>query len=60
LNENLLTAKATEETILKPAARGFFGELGESCHLYQCRRTYTSMTGSLMHKEVTDISVMEH
>lgn len=53
LGPSLLTAKATEEVILESAARDFFKELGLRTFI-NAAGTYTSMTGSLMHKEVTD------
>ena len=53
LGPSLLTAKATEEAILESAARDFFKELGLRTFI-NAAGTYTSMTGSLMHKEVTD------
>lgn len=53
LGPGLLTAKVTEEVVLKPAARDFFKELGLRTFI-NAAGTYTAMTGSLMHKEVTD------
>ncbi len=53
LGPSMLTAKAVEETIAKPIARDFFKELGVRTFI-NAAGTYTSMTGSLMRKEVTD------
>lgn len=53
LGPSLLSAKATEEAILESAGRDFFKELGLRTFI-NAAGTYTSMTGSLMHKEVTD------
>ena len=53
LGPSLLYAKATEEAILESAGRDFFKELGLRTFI-NAAGTYTSMTGSLMHKEVTD------
>ncbi|MEP3208088.1 MAG: aminotransferase class V-fold PLP-dependent enzyme [Maribacter sp.] len=53
LGPSLLKAKVVEETVLKPATRDFFKELGLRTFI-NAAGTYTSMTGSLMHKEVTD------
>lgn len=53
LGPSLLTAKVTEQTVTVPAARDFFKELGLRTFI-NAAGTYTSMTGSLMHKEVTD------
>ena len=53
LGPSLLTAKVTEKTVAVPAARDFFKELGLRTFI-NAAGTYTSMTGSLMHKEVTD------
>ncbi len=57
---SILAAKAAEETIAKSTlpvsgtvARDFFKELGLRTFI-NAAGTYTSMTGSLMHKEVTD------
>ena len=50
---SLLTAKMAEATVAKPLARDFFKELGLRTFI-NAAGTYTSMTGSLMHKEVTD------
>ena len=49
---SLVTAKAMEETVAKPLARDFFKELGIRTFI-NAAGTYTSMTGSLMQKEVT-------
>lgn len=53
IGPNLLSASAIEETVIKPAARDFFKELGLRTFI-NAAGTYTSMTGSLMHREVTD------
>lgn len=53
LGPGLLTAKVAEEVVLKPVARDFFKELGLRTFI-NAAGTYTAMTGSLMHKEVTD------
>lgn len=53
LGPSLLTAKVAEETVAKPLARDFFKELGLRTFI-NAAGTYTSMTGSLMHKEVTN------
>lgn len=53
LGPSFLSAKVVEETLVKPAARDFFKELGIRTFI-NAAGTYTSMTGSLMHKEVTD------
>ncbi|MGI9549880.1 MAG: aminotransferase class V-fold PLP-dependent enzyme [Aurantibacter sp.] len=53
LGPSLLTAKVVEETVATPAARDFFKELGLRTFI-NAAGTYTSMTGSLMHKEVTN------
>ncbi|MGB5554608.1 MAG: aminotransferase class V-fold PLP-dependent enzyme [Flavobacteriaceae bacterium] len=53
MGPSMLTAKVTEETVAKPLARDFFKELGLRTFI-NAAGTYTSMTGSLMHKEVTD------
>ncbi|WP_245224711.1 selenocysteine synthase [Pseudozobellia sp. WGM2] len=53
LGPSLVSAKTTEEVFLKPAARDFFKELGLRTFI-NAAGTYTSMTGSLMHKEVTE------
>lgn len=52
LGPSLLTAKAMEDTAVEPAARNFFKELGLRTFI-NAAGTYTAMTGSLMHKEVT-------
>ncbi len=52
LGPSLLTAK-TVETVAKPTARNFFKELGVRTFI-NAAGTYTSMTGSLMSKPVTD------
>ncbi len=49
---SLLTAK-TVEAVIEPAARNFFKELGIRTFI-NAAGTYTSMTGSLMPKAVTD------
>lgn len=53
LGPGILTAKGFEQTVIQPAARNFFKELGIRTFI-NAAGTYTSMTGSLMHKEVTD------
>lgn len=53
LGPSLLTAKVAEEVVLKPVVRDFFKELGLRTFI-NAAGTYTAMTGSLMHKEVTD------
>ncbi|WP_425235451.1 aminotransferase class V-fold PLP-dependent enzyme [Ulvibacterium sp.] len=53
LGPELLRAKVVEKTITKPLARDFFKELGIRTFI-NAAGTYTSMTGSLMPKEVTD------
>ncbi len=53
LGPSMLTAKAVETTIAKPIARDFFKELGVRTFI-NAAGTYTSMTGSLMRKEVTE------
>ncbi|MCP4975006.1 MAG: aminotransferase class V-fold PLP-dependent enzyme [Maribacter sp.] len=52
LGPSLLTAKAIEDTVVGPAPRNFFKELGLRTFI-NAAGTYTAMTGSLMHKEVT-------
>ncbi|WP_041632689.1 aminotransferase class V-fold PLP-dependent enzyme [Maribacter sp. HTCC2170] len=49
---SLLSAKAIEKSSSIPLARDFFKELGLRTFI-NAAGTYTSMTGSLMHKEVT-------
>lgn len=53
LGPELLRAKVLEETVVKPLSRDFFKELGIRTFI-NAAGTYTSMTGSLMPKEVTD------
>ncbi len=53
IGPGLLSANIIEKTVIKPAARDFFKELGLRTFI-NAAGTYTSMTGSLMHKEVTD------
>ncbi len=53
LGPSILTAKGIEETVATPMVRNFFKELGLRTFI-NAAGTYTSMTGSLMHKEVTD------
>ena len=53
LGPSMLTAKAVETNIAKPIARDFFKELGVRTFI-NAAGTYTSMTGSLMRKEVTE------
>jgi len=50
---NLVSGKVLDATVTKPAARDFFKELGIRTFI-NAAGTYTSMTGSLMHKDVTD------
>lgn len=52
LGPSLLTAK-TVEAVTEPAARNYFKELGVRTFI-NAAGTYTSMTGSLMPKPVTD------
>lgn len=53
IGPSILTAKVAEETLVKPLARDFFKELGLRTFI-NAAGTYTSMTGSLMHTEVTE------
>ncbi len=53
LGPGILTAQVLDETVVKPVARDFFKELGLRTFI-NAAGTYTSMTGSLMHKEVTE------
>lgn len=53
LGPGILSAQVLGETVAKPAARDFFKELGLRTFI-NAAGTYTSMTGSLMHKEVTE------
>lgn len=53
IGPSIVTAKVAEEAVVKPLARDFFKELGLRTFI-NAAGTYTSMTGSLMHKEVTD------
>jgi len=53
LGPGILSAHVLEETVAIPATRDFFKELGLRTFI-NAAGTYTSMTGSLMHKEVTD------
>jgi len=60
LGPSILTSKMTEEALIKTTlpisgsvARDFFKELGLRTFI-NAAGTYTSMTGSLMHKEVTE------
>ncbi len=52
LGSELLNAKGFNEVVLRPNLRNFFKELGLRTFI-NAAGTYTSMTGSLMHKEVT-------
>ena len=52
LGVELLNAKGLNEIVLRPNVRNFFKELGLRTFI-NAAGTYTSMTGSLMHKEVT-------
>lgn len=51
LGSELLIGQGLNNVILEPAARNFFKELGLRTFI-NAAGTYTSMTGSLMHKEV--------
>ena len=51
LGPGLSTAKAAEHAAIESAGRNFFKELGLRTFI-NAAGTYTSMTGSLMHKEV--------
>lgn len=53
LGPQLLSANNLTETVAIPSTRNFFKELGLRTFI-NAAGTYTSMTGSLMHKEVTD------
>lgn len=53
LGPGMIAANVMEKTVVKPMARDFFKELGVRTFI-NAAGTYTSMTGSLMHKEVTD------
>ena len=53
LGPGILTSKMGEEAVITPVARDFFKELGLRTFI-NAAGTYTSMTGSLMQKEVTD------
>ena len=53
LGPSILTSKMGEEAVITPVARDFFKELGLRTFI-NAAGTYTSMTGSLMQKEVTD------
>lgn len=53
LAPSMLMANVVDKTVTKPLARDFFKELGLRTFI-NAAGTYTSMTGSLMHKEVTD------
>ncbi|GAB5474896.1 MAG: DgaE family pyridoxal phosphate-dependent ammonia lyase [Maribacter sp.] len=53
IGPSIVTAKVAEEAVMKPLARDFFKELGLRTFI-NAAGTYTSMTGSLMHKEVTE------
>lgn len=53
IGPSIVTAKVAEEAVIKPLARDFFKELGLRTFI-NAAGTYTSMTGSLMHKEVTE------
>jgi len=53
LAPSMISAKMVEKAVLQPAARDFFKELGLRTFI-NAAGTYTAMTGSLMHKEVTD------
>lgn len=53
ISPGLLSAKMVGEPAPKPLPRDFFKELGLRTFI-NAAGTYTAMTGSLMHKEVTD------
>ena len=53
LGTGVLSSQVLGKTIVEPATRDFFKELGLRTFI-NAAGTYTSMTGSLMHKEVTD------
>lgn len=53
LGTGVVSANVLTETVPKRATRDFFKELGLRTFI-NAAGTYTSMTGSLMHKEVTD------
>ncbi len=53
LGPHLISAKTVVPNLVSPATRDFFKELGLRTFI-NAAGTYTSMTGSLMHKEVTD------
>jgi L-seryl-tRNA(Ser) seleniumtransferase len=52
LSSEIISAKSLSEVALEPVGRNFFKELGIRTFI-NAAGTYTSMTGSLMHKEVT-------
>ena len=53
LGTEILSAQVLSNSVAQPATRDFFKELGLRTFI-NAAGTYTSMTGSLMHKEVTD------
>ena len=53
LGTGVLSSQVLGKTIVEPATRDFFKELGLRTFI-NAAGTYTSMTGSLMHKGVTD------
>lgn len=53
MGPSMVSAKLKEDIVTKPLARDFFKELGLRTFI-NAAGTYTSMTGSLMHKEVTE------
>jgi L-seryl-tRNA(Ser) seleniumtransferase len=53
MGTGLVSARTLEKTVAQPVARDFFKELGVRTFI-NAAGTYTSMTGSLMSKEVTD------
>ena len=53
MGTGLLSAKTLETSVAQPLARDFFKELGVRTFI-NAAGTYTSMTGCLMSKEVTD------
>ncbi|MFK5971806.1 MAG: selenocysteine synthase [Flavobacteriaceae bacterium] len=53
LGPGMIAANVMEKAVVKPMARDFFKELGVRTFI-NAAGTYTSMTGSLMHKEVID------
>jgi L-seryl-tRNA(Ser) seleniumtransferase len=52
LSSEIISAKSMSEVAVEPVARNFFKELGIRTFI-NAAGTYTAMTGSLMHNEVT-------